>query len=227
MLAVTPGQKIICRQDSDETAANDLTATTTIPKLTTLQPRETQRRQQKYPTTALYGPGLRPCRAACTRCQLQIYPIDRQSGDFGADLSTSAIISSRRFASGIRRNALYSRQPSSELTARCSHLCTPRHSARSTTPPNTICSYTRSRKLSTESLREAAPPVVNLTKNACIGSRGRAKSFTSRIQRPSVRSRRLSKPGGSAMRSLPTTEIVGFPALWQNCRGRQLIKSST
>jgi hypothetical protein len=158
-----------------------------------------------------FAEGLRPCRAACIRCQPHIYPTDGQSGDFGADLSTSAIISSRRFASGIRRNALYSRQPSSELTARCSHLCTPRHSARSTTPPNTICSYTGSPKLSTESLREAAPPMVNLTKNACIDRvrhEVEAKSFTSGIQRPSVRSRRLSKPGGSVMRSLQTTETL-------------------
>jgi hypothetical protein len=144
--------------------------------------------------------GPRPCRAACIRCQLRIYPTDGQSADFGADLSTSAIISSRRFASGIRRNALYGRQPSSELTARCSHLRTPRHSARSTTTPDTICSLTRSPKLSTESLREAGHPIVNLTKNACIDRvrhEVEAESFTSGIQRPSVRSRRLSKPGGS------------------------------
>ena len=76
------------------------------------------------------------------------------------------------------------------MTARCSHLCTPRHSARSTTTPDTICSYTRSPKLSTESLREAAPPIVNLTKR--VRHEVEAESFTSGIQRPSIRSRRLA-----------------------------------
>jgi hypothetical protein len=53
--------------------------------------------------------------------------------------------------------------------------------------------------------------MVNLTKNACIDRvrhEVEAKSFTSGIQRPSVRSRRLSKPGGSVMRSLQTTETL-------------------
>ena len=62
-------------------------------------------------------------------------PAVGQSGEVDAAISTSAIISSRRLQSDIRRKARKRRQPSSEVTTRCSRFrgARPNHSVKSMT----------------------------------------------------------------------------------------------